>query len=97
MVDIMDGLSYNHDMMKNKVLSLKLPHVVGSQGELRIRRSVLRDIEIRSMLHDHLVAIGLKRNPVLSDFYSAVYECCKMRVYLTHYQRETVLEMDTAN
>ena len=89
--------SYNYDIMKAKVLSLKLPHRVGSQGELRIRRSSLRDVEIRDMLHNHLVEIGLTRNPVLSDFYSAVYECCKMRVFLTHYQRETVLEMDTAN
>ena len=82
--------------MKNKVMNIQLPHRVGEHGELRFYRSTLRDHEIRDALHAHLSSLGLKRNPVLSDFYSAVYECSKMRVFLTHYQRETVLEMDTA-
>ena len=81
-------------MKINDILKLQLPHTVVSSKCLRLRRSQLRDFEIREILHQRLIASGFKRNPVLSDCYACVYECVKMRVMLTHYARETVAELE---
>lgn len=83
-------------MMNYKALLVNMPHVVSGLNMIRMARSSLNDGDVRDGIHAHLTGLGFKRNVVLSDAHEAVYSDGNQQVFVTHYKRETVLEMGTA-